>query len=119
MRISRLELRNFRTFRHAVFEDIPDTVLLVGPNGRGKSSILEAVAGAKEMVSPYQQDGYQLQVQWQSRYVPKWPMHLPDPVKISQRKAEIKLSVEATGTDCDFLREIKRVRHDGNGSFYC
>ena len=105
MRISRLELRNFRTFRHAVFENIPDTVLLVGPNGRGKSSILEAVAGAKEMVSPYKQDEYQLRVPWQQEYVSKWPQHLPDPVKIGQRRAEIKLTAEATGSDCSFLQE--------------
>ena len=105
MRITRLELRNFRTFGHAVFENIPDTVLLVGPNGRGKSSILEAIAGAKEIASPYQQDSYQLQVQLQRRMVSKWPTHLPDPVKIGQRRAEIKLEVEATGTDCGYLRE--------------
>jgi predicted ATP-binding protein involved in virulence len=59
MRIRRLELTNFRTFGHAVFEDIPDTVLLVSPNGRGKSSVLEAIAGAKDLVIPYHQDNYQ------------------------------------------------------------
>ena len=45
MRVSRLELTNFRTFSHLVLEDIPEMVVLVSPNGLGKSSILEAIAG--------------------------------------------------------------------------
>lgn len=64
MRIRRLELTNFRTFGHAVFEDIPETVLLVSPNGRGKSSVLEAIAGAKDLVTPYHQDHYQFSETW-------------------------------------------------------
>src|SRR5215469_11204800 len=104
MRIRRLELTNFRTFGHAVFEDIPDTVLLVSPNGRGKSSVLEAIAGAKDLVVPYHQDHYQFTESWQQRSVPVWPSHLPDPVKIGERKAELRIEVEATGTDCDYLR---------------
>ncbi|HEX4142964.1 MAG TPA: AAA family ATPase [Pirellulales bacterium] len=104
MRIRRLELANFRTFGHAVFEDIPDTVLLVSPNGRGKSSVLEAIAGAKDLVVPYHQDNYQFTEMWQRRSVPIWPSHLPDPVKIGERKAELRIEVEATGSDCDYLR---------------
>ena len=81
MRIRRLELTNFRTFSHVVFEDIPDTVLLVSPNGLGKSSVLEAIAGAKDLVIPYHQDNYQFTQSWQQRSVPVWPEHLPDPMK--------------------------------------
>jgi predicted ATPase len=106
MRIRRLELTNFRTFGHAVFENIPDTVLLVSPNGRGKSSVLEAIAGAKDLVIPYHRDDYQFKETWQQKHVSIWPEHLPDPIKIGNRKAEIKLEVEATGTDCDYLRSV-------------
>jgi recombinational DNA repair ATPase RecF len=73
MRIRRLELTHFRTFDHAVFEDIPDTVLLVSPNGRGKSSVLEAIAGAKDLVAPYHTDNYEFRESWQQRTVPVWP----------------------------------------------
>lgn len=111
MRIRRLELTNFRTFNHALFEDIPDTVVLVSPNGRGKSSVLEAIAGAKDLVVPYHRDNYEFQESWQQRHVPVWPQHLSHPVKIGERKAEIKIEIEATGPDRDYLRRAN-ISHD-------
>ncbi|MDZ4819556.1 MAG: AAA family ATPase [Planctomycetota bacterium] len=104
MHIKRLELRNFRAIGHAVFEDLPDCILLVSPNGRGKSSVLEAIAGAKDLVVPYHRDDYQFKETWQQRHVSVWPQHLADPIKIGERRAEINLEVEATGNDCDYLR---------------
>lgn len=117
MRINRLELTNFRTFGHAVFENIPDTVLLVSPNGRGKSSVLEAIAGAKDLVVPYHQDSYQFMENWKQRHVPVWPQHLPDPVKIGQHKAEIRIEIEATGTECDYLRSASISNTVGKAHF--
>jgi predicted ATPase len=117
MRIRRLELTNFRTFSHAVFEDIPDTVILVSPNGRGKSSVLEAIAGAKDLVVPYHQDSYQFTEPWQQRSVPVWPSHLPDPVKIGERKAELQIEIEATGSDCDYLRAANIASTVGKAHF--
>ena len=104
MRIKRLELRNFRTFGHAVFESTPDTVVLVSPNGRGKSSILEAIVGAHELVVPYQHDNYDFRETWQQRSVPVWPPHLAPPVKIGERRAEISLEIEAAGAELDYLK---------------
>jgi len=95
MRIKRLELTSFRTFGHVVLEDIPDTVVLVSPNGLGKSSILEAILGAHELVSPYHRDDYEWKVVRANRgTVPVWPPHLPAPVKLGERQAEILLEVE-------------------------
>jgi recombinational DNA repair ATPase RecF len=45
MRITKLELRNFKRFTHTTFDAIPATarlVLLVGSNGSGKSSVFDA-----------------------------------------------------------------------------
>ncbi len=117
MRIRRLELTNFRTFGHAVFEDIPDTVLLVSPNGRGKSSVLEAIAGAKDLVVPYHTDNYEFRETWQQKNVPVWPSHLPAPVKIGERRAELRIEVEATGTDCDYLRAANITQTVGKAHF--
>ncbi|MFG1824251.1 ATP-dependent endonuclease [Microbispora bryophytorum] len=41
--ISRIEVRNFRNFRHLVIDDFPAHAVIVGENGVGKSNLLEAI----------------------------------------------------------------------------
>lgn len=46
MKIKRIELKNFKRFTHLIVDDIPETVklvVLVGPNGSGKTSFMEAM----------------------------------------------------------------------------
>lgn len=46
MKIKRIEIKGFKCFTHLVVESIPDTaklVVLVGPNGSGKTSFFEAL----------------------------------------------------------------------------
>lgn len=46
MRIKRIELNNIKRFTHLVVEGIPDSaklIMLVGPNGSGKTSFLESM----------------------------------------------------------------------------
>ncbi len=117
MRITRLELKNFRTFSHIVLEDIPNLVVLVSPNGRGKSTILEAIAGAHELVRPYNQDNYPFHLPWQQRSVPVWPEHLALPVKQGERRAEIILEVEATGAEINYLKACHITELKGKAHF--
>ena len=42
MRITRIEIENFRSIRHAVI-DLGDTTVFVGPNNAGKTAILDAL----------------------------------------------------------------------------
>ena len=44
MRIERLELTDFRNYEHLEVEFEPGNNILVGPNGQGKTNIVEAVA---------------------------------------------------------------------------
>lgn len=46
MKIKQIELSNFKRFTHLIVENIPETaklVVLVGPNGSGKTSFMEAL----------------------------------------------------------------------------
>ena len=46
MKIKKIELNNFKRFTHLLVENIPETtklVVLVGPNGSGKTSFMEAM----------------------------------------------------------------------------
>ena len=41
MRIEQIEIKNYRSFRHAVFDDLPPMAVVVGANGTGKSTLLD------------------------------------------------------------------------------
>ncbi|MFF7127216.1 AAA family ATPase [Streptomyces sp. NPDC008240] len=43
LHISRIEIRNFRNFRHLVIDNFPAHAVIVGENGVGKSNLLEAI----------------------------------------------------------------------------
>ena len=38
MQIERIEIRNYRAFRHAVLNDLPPMTVVVGANGSAKGS---------------------------------------------------------------------------------
>jgi predicted ATPase len=101
MKISRLELTNFRTFSHLVLEDVPDIVVLVSPNGVGKTTILEAIAGAHDLVQPYHADRYAFTAQLPdgSNTTNIWPAQLPKPLKIGADKAELALEVKPSAEE--------------------
>ena len=41
MQIERLELKNFRAFKHVALTDLPRLCVLVGANGTGKSTVFQ------------------------------------------------------------------------------
>ena len=53
MRLSWLELRDFRNHEHTEIHDIPDgLVVTVGPNGEGKTNLLEGMYVLYALGSP-------------------------------------------------------------------
>ncbi len=53
MKITKLKITDFKALRHFEMEDIPDIVVLGGPNGVGKSAVLEAISYLKTNLGPY------------------------------------------------------------------
>jgi len=53
MRIQSLTIKNYKCLVDFQIEDAPDIVVLAGPNGTGKSSVLEAIVFLKESLGPY------------------------------------------------------------------
>ena len=51
MRIERLEIRNYRVFRHAVLSDLPRLAVVVGANGSGKSTLFDVFSFLKDAVA--------------------------------------------------------------------
>ncbi len=103
MRIRKLELRNFMTFDEVLLEHIPDTVVLVSPNGLGKTAVLNAVTAAHELVRPYHREDYPAMTRWQDHMHPVWPEYLPSPVKRGATEATIAIEIEPNETERKFL----------------
>ena len=51
MRIEQIEIKNYRSFRHAVFEDLPAMVVVVGANGTGKSTFFDVFSFLKDALT--------------------------------------------------------------------
>src|SRR5947209_7850796 len=107
MRITRLELQNFRSISHLVLENLPDTVVLVSANGMGKSTILEAIAGAHDLVVPYNQEQYPFREHWQGNHTATWPPHLRKPVRFGSNQATLSIEVQPNEKERLFLQAVK------------
>ena len=53
MRIESVEIENFKVLRHLRLDDIPDLIVIAGPNGSGKTSLFEAIRVFKEAIATY------------------------------------------------------------------
>jgi len=53
MKIQSLTIKNYKSLVDFQLEEAPDVVILAGPNGTGKSSVLEAIIFLKEHLGPY------------------------------------------------------------------
>ncbi len=117
MRIIRLELRNFRSISHLVLENLPETIVLISTNGLGKSTILEAVAGAHDLVVPYHQDEYQFRDSWQGQNFRTWPPHLRKPVRFNSNQASVAIEVQPNDLEKSYLHEAGIRETTGKAEF--
>lgn len=61
MHIDNLLVHNFRAISHVELADLPDMIVIAGPNGCGKSCILDAIRLFKSVYGGYQENEWQ---QW-------------------------------------------------------
>lgn len=105
MHIDNLLVHNFRAISHVKLTDLPDMIVIAGPNGCGKSCILDAIRLFKSVYGGYQQNEWQ---QWlgefqitSQRNPRQMATLLRDPGRPSVIRAEIQLADE----ELEFLKE--------------
>lgn len=79
MRISALEIINYRAARNVRLEGLSDAVVIAGPNGCGKSSIFDAIRLLKSIYGQYAPN--EMQSWWGERQI--------DPTNIYQQSEKI------------------------------
>ncbi|MGA5444302.1 ATP-dependent nuclease [Streptomyces griseoincarnatus] len=89
LHISRIEIKNFRNFRHLVIDNFPAHAVIVGENGVGKSNLLEAI---RLVLDPSLPDARRL-----LREEDIWEGH---PTGLSGQ-AEVSVVIELQGYDSD------------------
>ena len=63
MKISKLSIENFRGIKNVVFSELPDTIVIAGANGSGKSTIFDAIRLWKSAYASYGADEIQFWLQ--------------------------------------------------------
>lgn len=87
MKITAIEIKNFRALVDINISNLPNFVVIVGENGVGKSSIFEAIGFVKSIIGPQSNQDRQW---WMSR------MQLKDPITVGQKEAIIRIHIEPT-----------------------
>ena len=87
------------------------------PMHLGKSTILEAIIGAHDLVVPYHQEQYPFRENWKGYTVPTWPSHLRKPVRFGKKQASISIQVEPNDLERAFLKRLGTVEEIGEAEF--
>lgn len=56
MKISAIDIENYKTIRKISLKSIPNFMVIAGPNGVGKTAVLEAIRDVKSFLYPYSND---------------------------------------------------------------
>jgi predicted ATPase len=104
MRITRLQLTDYKCFEDLTLEGLGHRVVLVGPNGCGKSAVLEAIAALKEFAGTYnpQPQVYHRTIPVRGHTV-AWPENSPLPIRGSQPTATISAELELDEAETAFV----------------
>ncbi len=87
MKITGIEIENFKSIKKLNLKDIPNLIIIAGPNGVGKTSILEAIRFVKSRLYPYHRQESQLSDN---------PDYVNNMIRNGEEKAKIMLEITPT-----------------------
>jgi hypothetical protein len=93
MRITSVEVRNFKSLRHLILTDLPDLVVIAGPNGSGKTALFDALRLFKEAFG-----GYSIRSTG-SRWADTILQQVGPVVTVGEEFATIAVSIEVSGLE--------------------
>ncbi len=96
MEISKVEIKNYRSCKHTVFQPNKNLSILIGPNGSGKTNILTAIRLLSQLHS--------------FRRMRRYAEHFDD----SHSPCEIKVSFNIDGKTVDYTANIYLVTNERN-----
>jgi predicted ATPase len=93
LRIESLEIKNFKVLRHLELSEIPNLVVIAGPNGSGKTALFDALRVFKEAIATYS-------VQYEGPIFSQELLKQVGPViTIGESEASITVSIKLTDAE--------------------
>ena len=102
MKINHLEIHNFRAIDHVAIESDSTMVVIAGPNGCGKSCVLDAIRLAKSAYGGYDPNEYR---NWLGEFQidPNSPTDMRKVLRDKTRSAKIRIAVSLHNSEKEYI----------------
>ena len=109
MKITRLAVENFKAIERIEMQAIEDMVVIAGPNGCGKSCILDSIRLVKSLYGGYVVNEWQ---QWTGEFLinlqhSKWEMKKV--LRDKEKQSAIEINIRIEQEELDYLKERKQM----------
>ena len=103
MKIEQLEIRNFRAIDHVAIDSDSTMVVIAGPNGCGKSCVLDAIRLAKSVYGGYDPHEFR---NWMGEFQidPNSPDDMRKVLRDKTRSAQVRVVVGLHPNEVEYLR---------------